>query len=347
MRRSNHSLSIALCISLIAHGLGLSALAWWVVMTTPPPKVSAVDQDTLLTKLIAREIAQADKPKIEKEKPPLPKPKPRPKEREHPPDPLKDDSGEATSVGTANRSTTGHKPMQAEHGAMQADLMNSTADLFDETSALPSSAGQVDGSNSTAAKSPKAGTHTPDFITDASVGTVATFSLPTIPTTTDGTRPVPVATTTKETSTTASGAHNPLPNVPIAKAVISKSQTKQIRGHKAQLSDSESIAFSNAHPGIFRDGKLEGRKGLKVKTTIPRLGYASQLDVESLGRLVAVLGVTVDVDGSVLDVEILKSSGSPNIDEDLKLAVLNDWTLESEKDKDGRPLSLYWTIRFE
>jgi len=344
MRRDNHTLTVSLCISLMVHGLGLSALAWWVIMTTPPPKVAAIDRRQFLSQMLADEMQQP--PKL----PPPPKPKsakPIPHEFKESEDSLRDDSGEAKGVGTANRSTTGDRPMQAHRGTEQADLMKNNPDKFTEDSPLPASAGKTDGDNANTLKSPKAGTYTPDFFAEANTLNDPSQNVPFTPLTDNGKRPMPATASPKPAGAAASGTKTPVANAPIAKTVTPKSDLKEIRGHKAQMSDSESIAYSNDHPGVFSDGKIEGRKGLKVKTTIPRLGYASQVDLQALGGVNAVLGVKVDVDGTVLDVEVLKSSGSANIDEDLKVAVLNGWTLESEKDKDGNPICLYWTIRFE
>ncbi len=114
-----------------------------------------------------------------------------------------------------------------------------------------------------------------------------------------------------------------------------------------QLSDTESMAFARNDNLTFHAGKVEGRKGLRVRTTVPRLGYASEIDLETMNRLHLVLGVTVDNQGNPQDVEVLESSGSVNVDQDYKNEVYNHWNLEPKKDKDGNPTDLNWVVSIE
>jgi len=145
MRAQNHSLTVALCVSLIAHGLGLSAMAWWYIQHNNHPKTPPIDRYLVMANRIYQEEKQSTPPPL----PPLPpvaqKPPPPPitKKFEKPKEKLKDDSGEANGTGIANRSTDGDKPMQAEEGYEQADLMK-PADHFTDAF-LPASAGKSRG----------------------------------------------------------------------------------------------------------------------------------------------------------------------------------------------------------
>jgi hypothetical protein len=79
-------------------------------------------------------------PKRDQPKPPEPAKKkpPAPTKFEKPQTPMKDDSGEANGTGTANRSTDGKRPMLANAGLEQADLMKE-AERFIEDAMLPAS----------------------------------------------------------------------------------------------------------------------------------------------------------------------------------------------------------------
>jgi hypothetical protein len=345
-KRNTHSLTVSLCVSLIVHGLGLSAIAWYFVMTTPPPKWAAIDRNQLLLQQLAAEMTPPP-PLIV---PPKPKPKPKPPapaEAMKLDNPAKDDSGEHDGVGKANRTNHGEPPMQARAGRDQADLMNADATKFDPDLLNPASAGKGEDTTTASEKRSIAGQNAPqinpsltgkDDKPQATVVALANSQSPT---------PVPVQVDAKNNSPKASGQASPASKQPTSAQPKTKSERKQVVGHKAEASDTESIAFAENHPAMFRAGRLEGRQGLKVKTTIPQLGFASRADARALPDVVAVLRAKVDVDGVVQDVEILQSSGSANIDEDIKLAILNEWNLEPRKDKDGNPDSLYWVIRFE
>jgi TonB family protein len=342
MERRSTTFTVALCISLIVHMLGLSAMAWWFVAHTPPPKLAAIDRWKVLT-------AQLDKvpPRLPTAPPPPPprmkKKQPPPKfDQEKPQEMPRDDSGEANGTGTANRSTPGIKPMQAPKGYEQADLMRDLPDdaMIDPNSPLPAAAGEKVGTNARPKSSAQAGRYTPDFVAEslAPADPNADVSKPLAMEKGIGPMPLTMA------------ANAPVPSgspQPVTKAApANQSQLavpQAIRGHHATSSDAESVAFAKAESVTLQAGKVEGRHGLKVTPRIPRLGLASEHDLDVLGELHMVIGALADADGNVIDVEILQSSGSPNIDRDYENSVYN-WTFEAPKDKDGHPLENKWTI---
>jgi hypothetical protein len=44
MKAKNHTLTVALCVSLIAHGLGLSGMAWWYIQHNLFTKTPPIDR---------------------------------------------------------------------------------------------------------------------------------------------------------------------------------------------------------------------------------------------------------------------------------------------------------------
>jgi TonB family protein len=136
----------------------------------------------------------------------------------------------------------------------------------------------------------------------------------------------------------------PAPAPAIDRAPTPKPVQKEIVGHRATVSDTESVPFAKADSVTFVAGKLEGRQGVRVRTTQPRYGDASIHDSEIIGDQPTVFGTTVDRDGNVIDVQILQSSGSTNIDQDRKNAVWN-WILEPKRDTNGH-LICTWVINF-
>ncbi len=113
----------------------------------------------------------------------------------------------------------------------------------------------------------------------------------------------------------------------------------------APMSDSESDAFSTTGAAVFRNGKLEARFGRQVKTIRPRLNLAGRQDLLSLPSPSVVLKVRADQTGRVRNVEVIKSSGSNEVDQPCVLAMY-DWWIEPAKDKSGKTTAaeMTWTI---
>lgn len=104
----------------------------------------------------------------------------------------------------------------------------------------------------------------------------------------------------------------------------------------APMSDSESDPFSNAGSVTFAPGRVEARYGRKVKTVRPRLTSAAQADLFGLQYPSVILKVKIDSTGKVTSVDILKSSGSNEVDLICQMT-LYEWWIEPPKDAAGRP----------
>ncbi|MDB5354088.1 MAG: TonB family protein [Phycisphaerales bacterium] len=116
----------------------------------------------------------------------------------------------------------------------------------------------------------------------------------------------------------------------------------------AQESDSESDAFQKtASADLFQDGKLEVRKGRKVKTTRPHILLGGQVSLIAMGQATVVLKISIDETGKVTGADILQSSGSNDVDQPCRVAVY-DWWFEPTRNKAGRPVPdvIVFTIRF-
>jgi TonB family protein len=115
----------------------------------------------------------------------------------------------------------------------------------------------------------------------------------------------------------------------------------------ARMSDSESDPFSRLGTATFRDGALHIRFGRKVKTRKPRLLLAAQVDLMTLQRVQVVLKIDIDETGKVTGVDVVKSSGSNEIDQPTRVAVY-EWWFEPKKNSLGQPIpdqvqfSIFW-----
>jgi hypothetical protein len=356
MGKRNPILTAALSVSLIAHGLGLSGMAWWYIQHNRDPKTKPIDKYWVWVNE-AFQQKKAEKKAEEKSAPPADPPKPPPAAKEQPPPPaikpkiekptekMRDDSGEADGKGIANRSSPGEKPMQAPMGAEQADLMKFAKNFADAL--LPASSGKPQGDSGEQQKSPKAGVYNAEKVepkkapVDPEVKTAKTVAPSNLP------GPNPKVEVAKATAAPPpSGVEHPTANVPLSESPTIKSVLKEIRGHEATVSDTESLAYSSTNGGIFRAGSMKSRNGLKVKMKLAIYGEASVHDAGIVGDAVTLIGVKVDADGNPLDVQILQSSGSENIDQDRKNAI---WMsiLSPQKDKDGRVIDDIWVVAYE
>src|SRR5262249_30268015 len=120
--QSSGTLTFALCASLVLHALMILIALWWYVIQTPPPKLAALLRPDIAPPIIVK----SDEPKPPPPPPPAPPPEPTKQDFANAEKaPLRDDSGEATGHGTANRSTPGDRPMEAAAGLEQANLSRS------------------------------------------------------------------------------------------------------------------------------------------------------------------------------------------------------------------------------
>ncbi len=115
----------------------------------------------------------------------------------------------------------------------------------------------------------------------------------------------------------------------------------------AQQSDTESDAFTKKGTITFSDGKLDVRLGRKVKTTRPNILLAGKVDLLTLEGASVVLKIAIDARGNVTDVQVIRSSGSSDVDQPCQVA-LYDWWFEPTRNKAGTPVPdvLTLTLRF-
>ena len=105
----------------------------------------------------------------------------------------------------------------------------------------------------------------------------------------------------------------------------------------APLSDSESDAFSVLGSAQYRDGRLSVRAGRKVKSRRPRIGLAGQVDLYQHKGVQVTLRVATNAEGKVTAVDVVRSSGSNEIDQPCRVAMY-DWWFEPKKDAAGNPV---------
>ena len=99
----------------------------------------------------------------------------------------------------------------------------------------------------------------------------------------------------------------------------------------------ESDPFSKT-PGIeFRDGKIAARSGRQVKPVRPRLTEPAKRDLLGLQFPTILAKVRIDKTGKVVDVTVLRGSGSQAVDMPVYRALWN-WWFEPPRDKKGNPL---------
>jgi TonB family protein len=115
----------------------------------------------------------------------------------------------------------------------------------------------------------------------------------------------------------------------------------------APQSDSEVDAFSVLGSADFRAGKVTVRAGRQVKTRRPKIKLAGLIDLSESATPQVVLKVAVDATGKVTDVDVIKSSGSNEIDQPCRVAMY-DWWFEPKKDAAGHavPDVFQFTISF-
>jgi hypothetical protein len=343
-RRDNPTLTFSLCVSLVAHALAMSAIAWWFVKHAPPTYVAGPTEAELIVL-----------------RPPPAPPPPRPKPHHRPPPPpmpaeepdptLKDDSGEHDGHGTANRSTPGDHPMRAERGPEQADLrrtLKPDPTLIDPTAARAAQAGrrQPDDALPISPTTPQRGTYQPDFVAAADAARADPAGQVVHRSSTVGVGPLPpspvVATPTDDAPPpTPSGVRDSA--VETSPTVAAPPPPREVRGRDATASDTDSVPFAKETTVEFHAGRVDGRQGAKVQLFSPRWGLASEDYLGDVQELRAVLGAYVRPDGSVANVVVFQSSGSPNVDLDCERAVY-DGTFEPRKDKAGHPVATLWTI---
>lgn len=103
-------------------------------------------------------------------------------------------------------------------------------------------------------------------------------------------------------------------------------QARSADGEPAPSGQSDLDPFANAE-GISLVGGTKARKGRELRFARPRVDLAFRAAFTRLsdGRMFVAFRITTDARGNPRDVEILRSSGSADIDESLRLAVYSSW----------------------
>ncbi|MGE5610780.1 MAG: energy transducer TonB, partial [Bacillota bacterium] len=105
----------------------------------------------------------------------------------------------------------------------------------------------------------------------------------------------------------------------------------------APMSDSESDPFARVGSATVRAGKVEARLGRAHKLIKPRLTIKGQIDLQSIANPTVIMKVSLDETGKVTNVEVLRSSGSNEVDLPATLALYKSW-IEPRKDKTGKAI---------
>jgi TonB family protein len=113
--------------------------------------------------------------------------------------------------------------------------------------------------------------------------------------------------------------------------------TGGIAGDPSPMSESESDAFSRMGTIQVRNGRVDARLGRDFKSVKPRLSLKGELDAISIAKPVVEMSVLVDETGKVIDVKVLRSSGSNEIDLPTTTAMYK-WWIEPAKNKQGKPV---------
>ena len=335
--RANPTLTFALCASLVVHALVLLSFLYWYVHRPTTVLRVATAPDTSRAAIIVDLPPPPPPPKSKSqaEPPKPPKPEP-PKQFQHTaPPPLRDDSGEANGVGTANRSSPGETPMQAQHGLEQAKLSRNPKQMPDD------SATGLDTPPAAPRESPLANVPEP---TAVGVPSNDAAALP-VPEPEKHPTLIAVADPTQAALLPPKLPPKSPPKPAAARPTVPQ-PLKKPEAQPGRASDTDSMAFSKANNVTFRDGKVQGRQGRRVRTTHIAFGLAAEGDAASLADPRVVLGVTVDATGNVQNVIVLHSSGSDNIDSPVQTAVYN-WWFEPLKDAAGKPQPDVWVVTIE
>jgi TonB family protein len=115
-------------------------------------------------------------------------------------------------------------------------------------------------------------------------------------------------------------------------------KSNQRAADPAVMSPSESDAFSTLGGIEFRDGRIDSRLGRAFKSVRPQLGLAAQIDLMGLTDPRIVLKLRIDATGKVVAVDVVHSTGSDSIDQPVKL-VMYQWWFEPQKGPTGQAMA--------
>jgi TonB family protein len=155
--------------------------------------------------------------------------------------------------------------------------------------------------------------------------------------------PVAVAAATDQAQS-ASPAVSP-PDKTEGKGGAAIANVGGLAGDPSPMSESESDAFSRAGTIQVRNGRVEARLGRDFKSVKPRLSLKGELDAISIARPIVEMKVLVDETGRVIDVKVLRSSGSNEIDLPTTTAMYK-WWIEPAKNKAGKAVKDVIVVTF-
>jgi outer membrane biosynthesis protein TonB len=116
----------------------------------------------------------------------------------------------------------------------------------------------------------------------------------------------------------------------------------------APKAETESDPVSLAGSAIFKNGKTYVQFGRKHRLTYPRMTLAGETSLLRLSPpVIIVMKINLDAQGNVTRVEIVKSSGSIDIDQPCLVAAYT-WWLEPKRDRNNNAVEdeFLFTLRF-
>lgn len=139
----------------------------------------------------------------------------------------------------------------------------------------------------------------------------------------------------------------PVEDVTRQVAVASPQKPSPAPGDAAPQTETEIDPFARTASVDFRSGKTDVQFGRRSKLRRPDILLAGQMDLIASALPRVTLGIRTDAKGKVVDAQVLRSSGSKNIDQPVRL-VAYDWWFEPPLGEDGQPIpdSFAFTITF-
>jgi TonB family protein len=124
-------------------------------------------------------------------------------------------------------------------------------------------------------------------------------------------------------------------------------EAQRLAADPAPMSDSEIDPFSEMGSATFRAGKVEARTGRQVRTSRPRLSLGARYELLKWADPQVILKVKIDASGNVTSVDVLRSSGSSDLDLACQQAMY-EWWIEPPRDASGNavPDVMVWHLHW-
>jgi TonB family protein len=138
------------------------------------------------------------------------------------------------------------------------------------------------------------------------------------------------------------------PTPPREAAVASSQEPSPAPGDPGPATETEIDPFSRTASAEFHFGRTDVQFGRRSKLRRPDILLAGQMDLIGAAIPRVTLGIRTDATGKVIDAQVLRSSGSKNIDQPVRLAAY-DWWFEPPLGPDGKPVpdSFAFTVTFQ